>query len=119
MKKLSILILMVFLSGCVDADLQQAEQTKAQFHTYTTTTPDAADKLLFSDEDSGHAIHTVLANDLPVGTATQVLLDATINFGSEITLTNIILFDGAYTIQPGQYGMFSYDATNDEFVGGL
>lgn len=67
MKRILIsLILLASLGfwGC--AGIQQAEQTKAQFHTYSTTTPVAADKLLFSDESAGHAIHTVLASDLPI-----------------------------------------------------
>jgi len=33
--------------------------------------------------------------------------------------THTILFDGAHTILTGQRAVFAYDATNDEFVGGV
>jgi len=74
MEKFLILIMLVgVLSGC--NDIEQSEQVKAPFASYSLETPANADKVLFSDTDDSDTLHTALANDLPIGTATQSALD--------------------------------------------
>ena len=73
MKKFFVVLLIIFFGGCTG--LRQAEQAKAPFASYSLETPADADKFLFSDTDDSDTHHTALANDLPIGTATQSALD--------------------------------------------
>jgi len=86
MKKFLILIMLAgVFSGC--AGLQQSEQARAPFASYSLETPADADKLLFSDTGDSDTLHTVLANNLPIGTATQAALDLKINLSNTIDYT--------------------------------
>jgi len=115
MKKIIILVMFTgLLAGCND-NTMQSEQTKAQFHTYSTATPVAADKLLFSDTSVSNTIHTVLANDLPIGTNTQTVLDGKVDNTGNETIAGIKTFS-SFPVSPSSAPTTDYQIANKKYV---
>ena len=113
MHKIILLICLIFLSGC--AGLERSEQTQAQFHTYTTETPVASDKLLYSDESAGHVIRTVLANDLPINTDTQTALDGKVDNSGDETVAGVKTCS-AFPVSPSSAPTSDYEFANKKYV---
>jgi hypothetical protein len=87
MKKLSIILLMVFFSGC--AGLEKAEQTKAQFGSYYDAgyTPADTDIMLAADVSDSNAVKGTHIEDLPISTAAQTALDSKIDSSNTVNYT--------------------------------